>query len=138
MIQQDAAGDTPLLSAAVIATDPPYYDNIGYADLSRLLLRVGSGRALFDVWPDLFRRVLTPKEEGARCDGPHRHGGKDAAESFFMAGMSRALRNMHRSGADDFPVTLYYAFRAVRGRQGRTDLTGMGHVPAGCRRCRAT
>ena len=109
VIQQDAAGDTPLLSAAVIATDPPYYDNIGYADLSDFFY-VWQRRALFDVWPDLFRRVLTPKEEELVAT-PHRHGGKDAAESFFMAGMSRALRNMHRSGADDFPVTLYYAFK---------------------------
>ena len=69
VIQQDAAGDTPLLSAAVIATDPPYYDNIGYADLSDFFY-VWQRRALFDVWPDLFRRVLTPKEEEARCDAP--------------------------------------------------------------------
>ena len=109
VIQQDAAGDTPLLSEAVIATDPPYYDNIGYADLSDFFY-VWQRRALFDVWPDLFRRVLTPKEEELVAT-PHRHGGKDAAESFFMEGMSRALRNMHRSGADDFPVTLYYAFK---------------------------
>ena len=109
VIQQDAAGETPLLSEAVIATDPPYYDNIGYADLSDFFY-VWQRRALFDVWPDLFRRVLTPKEEELVAT-PHRHGGKDAAESFFMEGMSRALRNMHRSGADDFPVTLYYAFK---------------------------
>ena len=109
VIQQDAAGDTPLLSEAVIATDPPYYDNIGYADLSDFFY-VWQRRMLSNVWPDLFRRVLTPKDEELVAT-PHRHGGKEAAERFFMNGMARALRKMHRSGADDFPVTLYYAFK---------------------------
>ena len=109
VIQQDAAGDTLLLSKAVIATDPPYYDNIGYADLSDFFY-VWQRHALYDVWPDLFRRVLTPKDTELVAT-PHRHGGKGAAEQFFMEGMVRALRNMHRSGNDEFPVTLYYAFK---------------------------
>ena len=109
IIQQDAAGDTSLLTDAVIATDPPYYDNIGYADLSDFFY-VWQRRALSDVWPELFRRVLTPKDTELVAT-PHRHGGKKAAEAFFMEGMGRALRNMHRSGVDDCPVTLYYAFK---------------------------
>ena len=109
VIQQDAAGDTSLLAEAVIATDPPYYDNIGYADLSDFFY-VWQRRALSDVWPDLFRRVLTPKDTELVAT-PHRHGGKKAAEMFFLEGMGRALHNMHRSGASEFPVTLYYAFK---------------------------
>ena len=122
VIQQDAAGDTPLLSEAVIATDPPYYDNIGYADLSDFFY-VWQRRALYGLWPDLFRRVLTPKDEELVAT-PHRHGGKDAAELFFMDGMGRALRNMHSSGADDFPVTLYYAFKQSEvAKEGLTSRT---------------
>ena len=109
VIQQDAAGDTPLLDKAVVATDPPYYDNIGYADLSDFFY-VWQRRTLRDIWPDLFRRVLVPKDEELIAS-PYRHGGKEAAEQFFMEGMGHALRNMHRSGADGFPVTLYYAFK---------------------------
>ena len=109
VIQQDAAGETDLIDDAVVATDPPYYDNIGYADLSDFFY-VWQRRALRDVWPDLFRRVLVSKGEELVAT-PYRHGGKDAAERFFMEGMGRALTNMHASGKDDFPVTIYYAFK---------------------------
>ena len=109
VIQQDAAGDTSLLDSALVATDPPYYDNIGYADLSDFFY-VWQRRTLRDIWPDLFRRVLVPKDEELVAK-PYRHGGKEAAERFFMGGMGQALRNMHASGTDDFPVTVYYAFK---------------------------
>ena len=109
VIQQDAAGDTGLLAQAIVATDPPYYDNIGYADLSDFFY-VWQRRALRGVWHDLFRRVLVPKDEELVAS-PYRHGGKDEAESFFMEGMGKALANMHRSGADNFPITAYYAFK---------------------------
>ena len=109
VIQQDAAGSTPLAQNALVATDPPYYDNIGYADLSDFFY-VWHRRTLRNVWPDLFRRVLAPKDEELVAT-PYRHGGKAAAERFFMEGMGRALDNMHRSGVDTFPATIYYAFK---------------------------
>ena len=109
IIQQDAAGDTPLLDRAVVATDPPYYDNIGYADLSDFFY-VWQRRTLRDVWPDLFRRVLVPKDEELVAT-PYRHGGRDAAEQFFIDGMGKALRNMRESSGAGFPVTIYYAFK---------------------------
>ena len=109
VIQQDAAGDTLLAQEAMIATDPPYYDNIAYADLSDFFY-VWQRRTLRDIWPDLFRRVLVPKDEELVAT-PYRHGGTEAAEQFFMEGIGTALRNMHRSGTGRFPVTLYYAFK---------------------------
>ena len=109
IIQQDAASQTRLMDNAAVATDPPYYDNIGYADLSDFFY-VWQRRTLRDVWPDLFRRVLAPKDEELVAT-PYRHGGKDAAERFFLKGMAKALRNMHGSSADDLPVTIYYAFK---------------------------
>ena len=109
VIQQDAAGDTRLATDAIVATDPPYYDNIGYADLSDFFY-VWQRRTLRNVWPDLFRRVLVPKEEELVAT-PYRHGGKAAAEQFFMEGIGKALANMHASGRDDSPVTIYYAFK---------------------------
>ena len=109
VIQQDAASDSSLASGTAIATDPPYFDNIGYADLSDFFY-VWQRRAMHEVWPDLFRRVLAPKDEELVAT-PYRHGGKVAAEMFFMAGIGKALANMHGSGADDVPVTIYYAFK---------------------------
>ena len=109
VVQQDAAGETRLADNAIIATDPPYYDNIGYAELSDFFY-VWQRRTLRNIWPDLFRRMLAPKEEELVAT-PFRHGGKDAAQRFFMEGMGRALANMHQSGADEFPVTIYYAFK---------------------------
>ena len=107
--RQEAGGGDRLVVNAVVATDPPYYDNIGYADLSDFFY-VWQRRSLGNVWPDLFRRVLTPKAEELVAT-PYRHGGKEAAERFFLDGMGKALANLHASGREDFPVTIYYAFK---------------------------
>ena len=109
IIQQDAAGTTELVDNAIVATDPPYYDNIEYADLADFFY-VWQRQTLKGTWPDLFRRVLVPKDEELVAT-PYRHGGAEAADQFFMDGMARALRKMHRSGRDDFPITVYYAFK---------------------------
>ena len=109
VIQQNAANETRLVDDAIIATDPPYYDNVPYADISDFFY-VWQRRTLRHVWPALFRRVLTPKDEELVAF-TYRHGSKDAAEQFFRTGMAKALRNMHRSGTNDFPVTIYYAFK---------------------------
>ena len=108
-IRQKEADQEFSMPSPVIASDPPYYDNIGYADLSDFFY-VWQRRTLGDIWPALFRRVLAPKDEELVAT-PYRHGSKDAAERFFMDGMEKALINMHRSGADEFPVTVYYAFK---------------------------
>ncbi len=93
----------------VYSTDPPYFDNIGYADLSDFFY-VWQRHSLREIWPDLFRRVLVPKKEELVAT-PYRHGGKDAAEKFFMVGISKALTKMRQSGTDEFPATIYYAFK---------------------------
>ncbi len=109
IVQQDAAGETRLAENAIIATDPPYYDKIGYADLSDFFY-VWQRRTLREIWPELFRRVLVPKDAELVAT-PYRHGGKEAAERFFMDGIGKALANMHRSGTEGFPATIYYAFK---------------------------
>ncbi len=95
--------------AVVISTDPPYYDNIGYADLSDFFY-VWLRRSLSDTWPQLFRRLTTPKREELVAI-PQRHGGRDGAEAFFMAGMSEALVAMKKAATDAEPLTIYYAFK---------------------------
>lgn len=93
----------------VVSTDPPYYDNIGYADLSDFFY-IWLRRSLANVWPDLFRRLTTPKTEELVAT-PYRHGGKGAAEAFFMAGMGEALTAMRKAATDGEPLAIYYAFK---------------------------
>ena len=98
-----------IIPYAVIATDPPYYDNISYADLSDFFY-VWQRRTLRDIWPDLFRRVLVPKDEELVAT-PYRHRDRETAERFFMDGMKCGLTNMCSTAADKFPTTIYYAFK---------------------------
>ncbi|OZB26690.1 MULTISPECIES: DUF1156 domain-containing protein [unclassified Acidiphilium] len=93
----------------VVSTDPPYYDNIGYADLSDFFY-VWLKRSLNGIWPDLFRRLTTPKTEELVAT-PYRHGGKAGAEAFFMKGMGEALTAMQKATADGELLTIYYAFK---------------------------
>jgi putative DNA methylase len=93
----------------VISTDPPYYDNIGYADLSDFFY-VWLKRSLSGVWPDLFRRLTTPKTDELVAT-PYRHGGKAEAEAFFMHGMGEALTAMRKAATDAEPLAIYYAFK---------------------------
>ena len=108
---------------AVFSTDPPYYDNIGYADLSDFFY-VWLRRTQGVVFPSLFRTRGTPKEKELVAS-PYRHGGKGAAEAFFREGMVRALEALARGAHPAFPVTLYYAFKQSesRGEEG-TSSTG--------------
>ncbi len=96
-------------SNIVISTDPPYFNNVGYADLSDFFY-VWLRRALSSVWPDLFRRLTTPKTEELIA-APSRHGGQDEAESFFMKGMSAALTAMRKAASSEIPLAIYYAFK---------------------------
>jgi putative DNA methylase len=93
----------------VINTDPPYYDNIGYADLSDFFY-IWLRRSLAPIWPDLFRRLTTPKAEELVAT-PYRHGGKENAEAFFMKGMGDALAAMREASTDSEPLAIYYAFK---------------------------
>ena len=93
----------------VISTDPPYYDNIGYADLSDFFF-TWMKPAIRPIYPELFGMLATPKAEELVAT-PYRHGGRDAAETFFMTGMSRAIANMASQSSPDFPATIYYAFK---------------------------
>lgn len=120
-IQQDAALQT-ISQNKIISTDPPYYDNIGYADLSDFFY-VWMRRSLRSVYPDLFATLAVPKAEELVAT-PYRHGGKEKAEAFFMDGMTRAIRNLAGQAHPAFPVTIYYAFKQAETREGTTTSTG--------------
>ena len=106
----------------VISTDPPYYDNIAYADLSDFFF-CWMKPLIRPVYPDLFGVLATPKSEELVAT-PYRHGGKKAAESFFLKGMSKAIANMARQSSSDYPATIYYAFKQSEIAQEGISSTG--------------
>jgi putative DNA methylase len=93
----------------VISCDPPYYDNIGYAELSDFFY-CWMKPNIQSVYPDVFAVLATPKAEELVAT-PYRHGGREEAERFFLDGMRRAIENMARQSSDEFPATIYYAFK---------------------------
>lgn len=106
--QADAA--TQMMSIdKIVSTDPPYYDNIGYADLSDFFY-VWLRRSLLSVFPDLFATLAVPKAEELVAT-PYRHGSKEQAESFFLEGMTQAMHRLAEQSHPAFPVTIYYAFK---------------------------
>ena len=104
----DAASSLPI-KHSVVSTDPPYYDNIGYADLSDFFY-VWLRRSLKSTFPALFATLAVPKAEELVAT-PYRHGGKENAEAFFLEGMTKAMRRIAEQSHLAFPVTIYYAFR---------------------------
>ena len=106
--QEDAVNQT-ISNAKVVSTDPPYYDNIVYADLSDFFY-VWLRHSLKPVFPDLFATLAVPKAEELVAT-PHRHGSKDEAEIFFLDGMTQAMRRLSEQSHPCFPVTIYYAFK---------------------------
>ena len=93
----------------LVSTDPPYYDNIGYADLSDFFY-VWIRRSLRPVYPGLFGTMAVPKADELVAT-PYRHEGKDSAEAFFLDGMTKALHRIREQSHPAFPVTVYYAFK---------------------------
>jgi putative DNA methylase len=92
-----------------VSTDPPYYDNIGYADLSDFFY-VWLRRSLRPVFPELFATLAVPKAEELVAT-PYRHGSKEKAETFFLDGMTQAMHRLAEQAHPAFPVTIYYAFK---------------------------
>ena len=109
---------TQLLSSdKVISTDPPYFDNIGYADLSDFFY-VWLRRSLRSVAPNLFSTMAVPKAEELVASA-YRHGTKAKAEAFFMNGMAEAMSRLAQQAHPGFPTTIYYAFKQSENRVDR-------------------
>jgi len=108
-VSQNAAQNVKYPNNAVISTDPPYYDNIGYADLSDFFFSWMRPN-LKDIYPDLFSVLATPKNEELVA-APNRHGGNHEAEEFFITGMTSTLNQMAQSSSSSIPATIYYAFK---------------------------
>jgi putative DNA methylase len=119
--QQDCAtlGSAP--HARVISTDPPYFDNISYADLSDFFY-VWLRRSLRSVFPTLFSTIAVPKAEELVAT-PYRHASKEEAELFFLKGMTQAMHCLAEQAHPAYPVTIYYAFKQSEssGDEGTTN-----------------
>ena len=120
---QADAGTQTTSRDRVISTDPPYYDNVPYADLSDYFY-VWLRRALRLVFPDLFSTLAVPKSDELVAFA-YRHDGKSGAEAFFLGGMTQAMRRLADQAHPAFPVTIYYAFKqAERDSDTSTASTG--------------
>lgn len=107
-VAQADASNRPM-SGLLISTDPPYYDNIGYSDLSDFFY-VWLRRSLRTIHPRLLSTMLVPKAEELVAN-PYRHDGKEGAKQFFEGGFRDVFARARSSALPDFPITVYYAFK---------------------------
>ena len=110
------------IAGKVVSTDPPYYDNISYADLSDFFY-VWLRRSARSIFPSLFATVAVPKAEELVAT-PYRHGGVEQAEAFFLDGMTAVMKNIAESAHGAFPVSIYYAFKQSDTSDAGTASTG--------------
>ncbi|RUP30626.1 MAG: DUF1156 domain-containing protein [Mycolicibacterium sp.] len=119
--RQASADDRPL-DGLLISTDPPYYDNIGYSDLSDFFY-VWLRRSLRAIHPELLSTMLVPKSEELVAN-PYRHGGREGAHRFFEDGFREVFRRARESALPDYPITVYYAFK-------QSETTDAGEASSG-------
>ena len=120
--QRDARARVRESTGALLSTDPPYYDNISYADLSDFFY-VWLRQNLSDVWPDECSTMLTPKTEELIAN-QYRAGSKGQAEEHFESGMAEFMAQVAESQPADGPATVYYAYKATETKEGEIRTTG--------------
>lgn len=125
--QADAAARN--YAGSVVSTDPPYYDNIGYSDLSDFFY-VWLRRSLRDVHPALFASMLVPKAEELVAN-PYRQDGREGAERFFETGFEHVFARAREGASEDFPITVYYAFKQSELEQEGISSTGWATILEG-------
>lgn len=126
----NSAGEAVQISAMsrdyadlVVSTDPPYYDNIGYADLSDFFY-VWLRKSLRTIHPSVVGTMLTPKADELVAN-PYRHGGKQGAEKFFIEGFNSVFHRIREDDANpDVPMTVYYAYKQQDSGKDGTSSTG--------------
>ena len=121
-LQRDARARIGEAPKAALSTDPPYYDNISYADLSDFFY-VWLRRNLADVWPDECSTLLTPKAEELIAN-QYRAGSKAQAQAHFESGMAEFMAKVTERQLGDVPATIYYAYKATETKEGEIRTTG--------------
>ncbi|ELY2642798.1 DUF1156 domain-containing protein [Cronobacter sakazakii] len=122
VVSQSDAQTQNISRDKVISSDPPYYDNIGYADLSDFFY-VWLRKSLRPIFPGLYATMAVPKAEELVAT-PYRHGGKEGAEAFFLDGMRKAIHQLAEQAHPAFPVTIYYAFKQSETKADGTSSAG--------------
>jgi adenine-specific DNA methylase/REP element-mobilizing transposase RayT len=112
----------------LVSTDPPYYDNIGYADLSDFFY-VWLRRTIGDLYPDLFGTILVPKEPELVAAPERFDGDRRKAKEHFEQGFRRAFAALREKMDPRFPLTLYYAFKQDDESSGADEEAGSAGVP---------
>ena len=120
--QRDAAR-TEGLSNLLISTDPPYYDNIGYSDLSDYFY-IWLRRSLRDVYPDTFATMLAPKAEELIATPYRFDGGADEAKLFFENGMRETFTRLAKALSPEYPLTVYYAYKQLEATEDGRSSSG--------------
>jgi len=115
--QFDATSVDDRVSQRLVSTDPPYYDNIGYADLSDFFF-VWLRRALSDIYPNLFSTLLVPKKQELIASPYRFDGSKARAEAAFEDGFGKAFVRARTIQHREFPLTVYYAFKQAENEEG--------------------
>src|SRR5713101_7355839 len=108
--QCDAVTAINRVAYPLISTDPPYYDNVGYADLADFFY-IWLRRSLHAIYPDLFKTMLVPKAQELVATPYRFEGSKSKAQEFFEMGLGRAFEQMRSIQHPDYPLTVYYAFK---------------------------
>lgn len=121
--KQAAAQSQEFSKNNFVSTDPPYYNNIGYADLSDFLY-VWMRRSLRDIFPSVLGTMVVPKSEELVAT-PYRHGSEEEAEAFFLDGMTSAMSMLAKHAHPVAPITIYYAYKQSETEtEGGTSSTG--------------
>lgn len=118
--QHDASLPIPKITNIVCSTDPPYYANIGYSDLSDIFY-IWFRRTIGDLFPDLFRTVLTPKSEELIADTNRHAGNKNIAKEFFESGFQKVFSNIRAIQHQDYPISIFYAFKQTESSEDESE-----------------
>lgn len=121
-VQRDARARVRESSGACVSTDPPYYDNVPYADLADFFY-VWLRRCLPEIWPDEFATLTTPKADELIAN-QYRAGSKKAAQEHFESGMAEFMAEVAESQCRGVPATIYYAYKATESKDGEIRSTG--------------
>ena len=117
VMQLDATSALPRALHPIVATDPPYYDNISYADLSDFFY-VWLRRSIGKIYPELFSTLLVPKTQELVATPYRFNGSKERARIFFEEGLGHSFRLLREVAHPEFPFTLYYAFKQAEADKG--------------------
>lgn len=127
--QIDATSSEIYRESIVVSTDPPYYDNICYADLSDFFY-VWLRRSLSSIYPELFSTLLVPKEPELVATPYRFNGKKQKAKEFFETGLKKAFQRMRKMASNRYPLTIYYAFKQteteINRKNGKSTIASTG------------